>query len=376
MKRRYRILLCCLALFLIAGVATVGGAAQETGERDMAVMSGSRWTANAIETIGTKLDTESLRDLKLIPGGMPFGVKYQTEGVTVVGFCDVENQKGKRNPAMEAGIQLKDVILQVNGKAVTCASQLTDLIESSGGKELEVKCRRQSKELSVRLTPAWSEAESRYKTGVWVRDTGAGIGTVTFLLPDSGTFAGLGHGICDSETGTLIPMTRGTVCDVTINAVVKGTPGHPGELKGYFDTGKTGALLGNTLCGVWGVFTDLPDDLSEPIPIGLREDLHEGEATILCTLSDNQVRSYQVNISSIQKDAQGPKCFTVTVTDPDLLAQTGGIVQGMSGSPIIQDGKFVGAVTHVLINNPTTGYGIFIENMLANLPVLEGAKAS
>lgn len=376
MKRRYRILLCCLALLLIAGVATVGGAAQETGERDMAVMSGSRWTANAIETIGTKLDTESLRDLKLIPGGMPFGVKYQTEGVTVVGFCDVENQKGKRNPAMEAGIQLKDVILQVNGKAVTCASQLTDLIESSGGKELEVKCRRQSKELSVRLTPAWSESESRYKTGIWVRDTGAGIGTVTFLLPDSGTFAGLGHGICDSETGTLIPMTRGTVCDVTINAVVKGTPGHPGELKGYFDPGKTGALLGNTLCGVWGVFTDLPDDLSEPIPIGLREDLHEGEATIRCTLSDNQVRSYKVNISSIQTDAQGPKCFTVTVTDPDLLVQTGGIVQGMSGSPIIQDGKFVGAVTHVLINNPTTGYGIFIENMLANLPVLEGAKAS
>ena len=342
----------------------------------MAVMSGSRGTVNAIETIGTEWNTESLRDLKLIPGGMPFGVKYRTEGVTVVGFCDVENPNGKRNPAMEAGIQLKDVILQVNGKDVSCASGLTDLIESSGGKELEMKCRRQNKEFSIRLTPAWSESESRYKTGIWVRDSGAGIGTVTFLLPDSGTFAGLGHGICDSETGALIPMTKGSVCDVTINAVVKGTPGHPGELKGYFDSGKTGALLGNTLCGVWGVFTDLPDDLSEPIPICLREDLHEGEATIRCTLSDHQVRSYKVNISSIQKDAQGPKCFTVTVTDPDLLAQTGGIVQGMSGSPIIQDGKFVGAVTHVLINNPTTGYGIFVENMLANLPVLEGAKAS
>ena len=368
--------MCCLAAFLIAGFATVGGAAQEIEERDMAVMSGSRWTANAVETVGAGTDAESLRDLKLIPGGMPFGVKYRTEGVTVVGFCDVENAKSKRNPAMEAGIQLKDVILQVNGNDVTCAAELTDLIESSGGKELEMKCRRQNQELSIRLTPAWSEAESRYKTGVWVRDTGAGIGTVTFLLPDSGTFAGLGHGICDSETGALIPMTRGTVCDVTINAVVKGTPGHPGELKGYFDPGKTGALLGNTLCGVWGVFTDLPDELSEPIPIGLREDLHEGEATILCTLSENRVRSYKVNISAIQTEAQGPKCFTVTVTDPDLLAQTGGIVQGMSGSPIIQDGKFVGAVTHVLINNPTTGYGIFIENMLKNLPVLEGAKAS
>ena len=376
MKRGLRILLCLLALLLLAGFATVGSAAQEAGEQDMAVMSGSRQTAEAIETNGAGIDAEGLRDLKLIPGGMPFGVKYRTDGVTVVGFCDVENHNEKRNPAMAAGIQLKDVILQVNGRAVTCASELTDLIESSGGKEMEMKCRRQNQELSVRITPAWSEAESRYKTGVWVRDSGAGIGTVTFLLPDSGTFAGLGHGICDSETGALVPMSKGSVCDVTINAVVKGTPGHPGELKGYFDPGKTGALLGNSICGVWGVFTDLPDDLSEPIPIGLREDLHEGEATILCTLADNQVRSYKVNISSIQTDAQGPKCFTVTVTDPDLLAQTGGIVQGMSGSPIIQDGKFVGAVTHVLINNPTTGYGIFIENMLTNLPVLEGAKAS
>ena len=310
-------------------------------------------------------------ELTLYPGGMPFGVKFYTEGVTVVGFCDVDTKNGKVNPAQKAGLKQKDMILKVNGESLSGASQLTELIESSGGNQLTLLCRRGKNEFEVKLTPAFCPAESRYKTGIWVRDSGAGIGTVTFIIPDSGAFAGLGHGICDADTGELVPMKRGSVSDVTISSVVKGEAGAPGELKGYFNAGKVGALLGNSSCGVWGMFTEVPESSCEPMPIGLRGDVEEGDAYILCTLDSNKIEQYDVRISNINRDAKGSKCFTVTVTDPDLLAVSGGIVQGMSGSPIIQDGKIIGAVTHVLINDPTTGYGIFLENMLTavNLPV-------
>lgn len=288
----------------------------------------------------------------------------------MVGFCDVDTKEGRKNPATEAGLKPKDVILAVNGKPLSGASELTDLIEGSQGKPLTLHCRRGTGEFDTTLTPAYCPAESRYKTGIWVRDSGAGIGTVTFIIPETGAFAGLGHGICDADTGNLVAMKRGTVSDVTISSVVKGAAGAPGELKGYFNAGKVGALLGNSTCGVWGMFTEVPECPTEPMPIGLRNDVEEGEAYILCTLDTNKIERYDVKISNIHHEATGSKCFTVTVTDPDLIAASGGIVQGMSGSPIIQNGKIVGAVTHVLIGDPTTGYGIFIENMLVNMPVL------
>ena len=244
------------------------------------------------------------------------------------------------------------------------ANDLTDRIEQSQGKALRLLCSRAGREFETTLRPVFCPSENRYKTGIWVRDSGAGIGTVTFILPDTGMFAGLGHGICDADTGALVSMKRGTVSDVTISSVVKGAAGAPGELKGYFNAGKAGALLGNSTCGVWGMFSELPENVPEAMPVGLRDEIAEGDAYILCTLDSNKMCKYDVKISNINRDAKGSKCFTVTVTDPDLLAVTGGIVQGMSGSPIIQNGKIIGAVTHVLINDPTTGYGIFIENML------------
>lgn len=317
-----------------------------------------------------RADADDLRDLMLCPGGMPFGVKFYTDGVMVVGFCDVETGKGSVNPATRAGLRTKDVILKINGEELKGAADMTERIEASGGKPLRLTYRRGGKEFETTLTPVLSSSEGQYKTGIWVRDSGAGIGTVTFLFPDSGAFAGLGHGICDADTGALVQMRKGAVSDVTISSVVKGEAGAPGELKGHFNPGRSGALLGNSACGVWGVFSEVPDSINEPMPVGLREDLQEGDAYILCTASGDQMQKYDIRISNIKRDAKGSKCFTVTVTDPDLLALTGGIVQGMSGSPIIQDGKLVGAITHVLINDPTTGYGIFLENMLANMPVL------
>lgn len=322
---------------------------------------------SAVEALSGK----DFEGLTLYAGGMPFGVKFYTEGVNVVGISEVEVGNGKKeNPAALAGLKEKDTILKVNGVLLNGAAELTEAIESSGGKPLKLLVRRGGREFETVVTPVLCPAESRYKTGIWVRDSGAGIGTVTFILPETGAFAGLGHGICDGDTGELIAMRRGAVSDVTITSVVRGAPGTPGELKGYFNAGKVGSLLGNSACGVWGVFSELPECSGEPLPVGLRSDVEEGDAYILCTLDNNKTCAYDVKISNVNRDAASSKCFTVTVTDPDLLAVTGGIVQGMSGSPIIQNGKLVGAVTHVLINDPTVGYGIFLENMLVNLPLL------
>ena len=326
--------------------------------------------ASATYTAVLSADTEDLRDLMLYPGGMPFGVKFYTDGVMVVGFCDIDTARGSVNPATRAGLRAKDVILKIDGEEIKGAADMTERIDASQGKAMKLTCRRGGKEFETTLTPVLSASEGKYKTGIWVRDSGAGIGTVTFLFPDSGAFAGLGHGICDADTGALVEMRKGAVSDVTISSVVKGAAGAPGELKGHFNPGRAGALLGNSACGVWGVFSEVPEVSCEPMPIGLRDDITEGDAYILCTATGDEVQKYDIRISNIKRDATGSKCFTVTVTDPDLLALTGGIVQGMSGSPIIQDGKIVGAVTHVLINDPTTGYGIFLENMLANMPVL------
>ena len=320
----------------------------------------SSLSQESIETAG-----RSYSGLKLLPGGIAFGVKFYTAGVMVIGFDDVENQGKKSNPAYDAGIRAKDVITKINGKELGSAAELTEAVEGCNGKEIAVTYKRDGKEYTASLTPKYSDSEGRYKTGLWVRDSGAGIGTVTFIDPKTLAFGGLGHGICDSETGGLIPMDRGTVLGVTIGGVEKGLPGAPGEIKGYFARTKCGALFSNTQCGVFGVFSEMPQGLPEKaMPIGTRGDVCEGDAYIWCTLDDSGPHNYSIRISDINRSAGGNKCFTVTVTDKALIEKTGGIVQGMSGSPIIQNGKLVGAVTHVLINDPTTGYGIFIENML------------
>ena len=303
-------------------------------------------------------------EVRLLPGGMPFGVKFSTEGVLVVGFCDVDAEGGSINPAYAAGLRTRDVITSVNGKQIADAAQFGTMVADAGASPLTLTYKRAGTSHSATLTPAKSVSENRYKTGLWVRDSGAGIGTVTFIAPQTGAFGGLGHGICDQESGALVGMTRGVVSSVTISGVQKGVSGKPGELKGYFGTTKTGTLLANTDCGVFGIFSQKPISKQSALPIAHRNEVKEGEAHILCTLDENGPCKYTIRISDIDKSASGSKCFTVKVTDPALISKTGGIVQGMSGSPIIQNGKLVGAVTHVLINHPATGYGIFIENML------------
>ncbi len=315
-----------------------------------------------------RVTAEAYDKLLVWPGGMPFGVKFFTHGVMVVGFCDIQRDGEAQNPAKQAGLRQKDVITEVNGKPLADAMSLTEAVEACEGAPLTLTYLRGDETHKATVTPISDPNDGKYKTGLLVRDSGAGIGTVSFILPDSGYFAGLGHGICDTETGKLVPIERGTVVDVTISGIQKGVSGTPGEIRGFFTSGKRGTLLGNTECGVYGVLTQRPATYTDkPVPIALKDDLQEGEAHILCTLDDGGIEKYSVSISDIDKNATAGKCFTVKVTDPRLLEKTGGIVQGMSGSPILQNGKLVGAVTHVLINDPTRGYGIFIENMLAGV---------
>lgn len=352
MKRWIRGVTCCLLLcVLVCGTLNIGAAA-------------------ATQT-GTGQDAD-YSTLELIPGGVPFGVKFTTDGVLVVGFCDIPTDSGAKNPARDAGLRLRDVLTHMDGEEITSADDMTERITASGGTPIRVRYTRGGKSGETELTPV-ADATGSYKTGLYVRDSGAGIGTVTFFVPDSGAFAGLGHGICDVDTGELMPLRRGNVVDVTISGINRGAAGAPGELRGYFGAGKQGTLLGNTSCGVYGLYRQMPDCVpATTCGIVTRDELREGDASVLCTLSSNERHEYAINISAIDRDARGSKCFTVKITDEALLAETGGIVQGMSGSPILQDGKLVGAVTHVLINNPTVGYGIFVENMLDRMGDLAG----
>lgn len=299
-------------------------------------------------------------------GGMPFGVKFYSQGILIVGFTEIETENGIETPALDAGLQINDIITRVNGSEVKTAGEFIGIIENAE-EAIHVTYLRGGDENTVSFVPSVSKEDGKRKTGMWIRDTTAGIGTVTFIMPETGSFAGLGHGICDAETGELLEMKRGTVVDVMISGVTKGVSGTPGELKGYFTSDKSGVLLGNTLCGVYGVLSAVPwETIPETAEVAEQAEVRPGEAYIWCTLDGNHPQKYSINITDIRRDAsmQDNRCFSIEVTDPALIEKTGGIVQGMSGSPIIQDGKLVGAVTHVLISDPTKGYGIFIGNML------------
>ena len=311
--------------------------------------------------------------VSLYVGGFPFGVRFSTDGLLVVGYG---NELSKaQNPAYTAGIRPSDIITEVNGKAITSSEELMRASAESNGNEIVLSCSRNGKSFTARVKPYYSKNDKKYKTGLLVRDSGAGIGTVTFVDPETNEFGGLGHGICDSDTSCLLPLKRGAVTDVKISGVEKGVSGNPGELHGSFGLKKTGSLLKNTSCGVFGMFVEKPQSCTELLPVGVPSELKTGEAYIYCTLDGTSPQKYTIKITDIDYSETGNKCFSIKVTDPSLIEKTGGIVQGMSGSPIIQNGKLVGAVTHVMINDPTTGYGIFIENML-NAAQMPMAKAS
>ncbi len=315
-----------------------------------------------------KLDV--VKNTKLVPCGKVFGVKFFTKGVIVINLTEIETKNGLTSPAKDAGMKVGDIITAVDGTEVNTVEELALCIENSKGAEMTFECLRKDQSFECKMSASLSLSDKKYKTGIWVRDSTAGIGTMTYYNPENGTFAGLGHGICDVDTTELMPLLRGTVVDVEITDIIKGRRGLPGELKGSFDTLKRGSLTENTDFGVFGVLDSQPESAyGEPVEMAFAKDIHEGKASIYTELdTDTGIEEYEVNISSINRKSDSGKNFVVEITDERLLERTGGIVQGMSGSPVIQDGKLIGAVTHVLVNDPAKGYGLFIENMLGNMP--------
>ena len=318
-------------------------------------------------SVNAAVEDRSYEGLQLIPGGMTFGVQLKTKGVLVTGIGDKKNG-GSPSPAQKAGLEICDIIYEINGEEVNSVDEVINLIETCSGAKLELSVMRSGKKIKLTLEPEYSPSDGVSKAGMLIKDSSAGIGTVTFIEPESGIFGGLGHGICDADTGVLMPLLKGSVSGVTVSGIKKGKAGAPGELRGYFNSEQKGSLLSNTETGVYGRFSDMPDELEKPLPAAAKSEVVPGEAYIYCTAENNSVKKYRIDIIRIADKKKNGKNFIIELCDEDLIEKTGGIVQGMSGSPIIQNGKIVGAVTHVMINDPLRGYGIFIENMLDNMP--------
>lgn len=307
---------------------------------------------------------QSVERMRLCPGGTVFGLRAPLGGVLVTSLSGVPGEdEGRRGPAEECGIRRGDLITAINGTPISDATTLCRAIGEGGGKPLCLTLTRGERELTLTLTPRVSDSDKKYYAGLLVKDSVAGIGTVTYIDPVTGSFGGLGHGVYDEAAGGLVRIGRGAVTTVQLSGVAPGAAGKPGELRGHLENEKIGTLLSNTDCGVFGVLAD-PPSADTALPLGLRGEVRTGDAEILCTV-DGSCERYRIEITDLRGQKGNDKSFSIRVCDTRLLEKTGGIVQGMSGSPIIQNGKLVGAVTHVMINDPTCGYGIFIENMLA-----------
>lgn len=305
-----------------------------------------------------EVSVHSTNTTYVIPGGEAFGVKLYSKGVMVIGFAD---SSGGTSPAYKAGIRAGDMIITLNGIEVSSNEEVAKIISESDG-EIEAKILRNGKEKIVTIF-AEKDGLGLYKSGMWVRDSTAGIGTVSYYIPDSRIFAGLGHGITDTDTGEIFPLQAGEAVGAYISSVNKGAKGAPGELCGSLNNTTLGTLFGNTECGVFGMTQHSPS--GDLIPVAMKQEASRGSAYIRCTVNGNEVKDYSAEIVSIDYNSNAAtKNMVIRITDSELLSKTGGIVRGMSGSPIIQNGKLIGAVTHVFVDDPTSGYAIFAENML------------
>ncbi len=312
-----------------------------------------------------KVSLEYAEEHLVTPCGTPFGVKIFTQGVLVIGTSEVKSEKGFISPAKNSGIKKGDVILSVNNKPVNNNEELFSIVENCSGNILNLKILRNNLKFDVDVEPLKNLVDGKYKLGAWVRDSSAGIGTLTFYSPGTNVFGGLGHGICDIDTGDLLPLSHGDIVKASINGIIKGQKGVPGELKGYFiETEAIGKLLKNTNYGVYGTLNDSTVE-TLPIAVAAKQDVKIGPAQMITTIDGTFPKTYSVYIQSVNYKESSPcKNIIVKITDDALLCKTGGIIQGMSGSPLIQDGKLVGAVTHVFVNDPSKGYAIFAENMV------------
>lgn len=319
-----------------------------------------------------KTNIESRKDIRLVPGGQSVGVELHTKGILVVGHHLVKNEgEEKASPGEEANVQIGDILLKGNGQELNSMEDLSALVNRSGKnqKPIELTIKRGKDIITTSLTPSFNKEEDKYQIGLYIRDSAAGIGTMTFYHPESKRYGALGHVISDMDTRKPIEIHEGTIVESHVTSIKKGSHGVPGEKKARFSISedRLGTITKNT---PFGIFGKLDEDMvnkkySKPLPIGLSNEVKEGPAQILTVLEGDQLQAFDIEIvSNMPKEKAVTKGMIVKITDPELLEKTGGIVQGMSGSPIIQDGKIIGAVTHVFVNDPTSGYGVHIEWML------------
>lgn len=300
---------------------------------------------------------------KVMVSGEVFGIKLYTDGVIVVGIQEVQTDSGKKSPSGSAGIEVGDIIVAIDGENVYTSDQVQSILGANNGGSFEVKIKRGERYRDYTVTPVYCEREGCYKAGMWVRDSTAGIGTITFYNKQSGIFAALGHQINDIDTKEIMPMLDGEAVKATVSKIEKSTRGTTGSLECDFTNQTLGKLLTNTDCGIYGAYAEVSECAKE-YPVAAIQEVKKGKATLISTVEKGQPKEYEIEITHIGfNENNREKNMIVKVTDKDLIDKTGGIVQGMSGSPIIQNGKLVGALTHVIVGNPQKGYAVFAQTM-------------
>ncbi|WP_409289178.1 SpoIVB peptidase [Peribacillus sp. SCS-37] len=320
-----------------------------------------------------KVDIEVLKDFKVIPGGQSIGVKLNTLGVLVVGHHLVSTSSGKKSPGEKAGVRVGDIITAINGKNIRKMEDVAPFVKEAGEQHKPLKLsifrENENKRFKTELMPLKDQSEEVYKLGLYIRDSAAGIGTMTFYDPNSKKYGALGHVISDMDTKRPIVVKDGQIVRSTVTSIEKGSHGDPGEKLARFSSDHKiiGDINKNSSFGIFGkLYSQVNNNIIDrALPITLSHEVKEGPAQILTVVDGDKVEKYNIEIvSSIPQKFPATKGMVLKVTDPELLDKTGGIVQGMSGSPIIQNGKLIGAVTHVFVNDPTSGYGVHIEWML------------
>ena len=318
-----------------------------------------------------KMDVNVIPKAKVVPIGKAIGMKLYTEGVLVVGMSEINGKK----PYENSGIQEGDAIIEINNEQIENTNDLIETVNKSNGKTVKVKYKRNDQTITTSIEPA-KTSENEYKLGLWVRDAAAGVGTMTFYEPSSGMFAALGHGIADIDTSELINIESGELTTTNILSIVKGQKGNPGEIRGTIENSQSlGSIYKNTGFGVYGKVQNknkLDINTMEEMDVALRDEIKTGKAQILCELENGRTEKYDVEVKKIyMNNNENNKSMVIKITDEKLIEKTGGIIQGMSGAPIIQNGKFIGAITHVLVNDPTVGYGVFADIMIKQLKEVE-----
>ncbi len=319
-----------------------------------------------------------LPEKKVVPGGHSLGVKLRPDGVIVVGFASVTGHSGQRHsPAQDAGIQIGDTITMVNNKKINGADDLARIVNDTKDNPINLTLKRREQIINLVLEPVKNKSNN-YQLGLWVRDIAAGVGTLTFYDPETGLYGALGHVISDADTGKVIELGEGEIIRSRVTSIYPGRKNQPGEKRGVFinESNIMGNIMANTPFGIFGrAYSSFNNPVYDALPIAPISQVREGNAKILTVLEGETIGEYDIEIEKIIKQASpNSKGMIIKVTDPELIKQTGGIIQGMSGSPIIKDGYLVGAVTHVFVNDPTKGYGVFAEWMFNEINTLEGEK--